>query len=60
MRNELGMSDTYLIALSGYGTEEDRRKSMEAGFDDHLVKPLDPGALPGILGSPGASRAAML
>jgi signal transduction histidine kinase/DNA-binding response OmpR family regulator len=60
MRNELGMNDTYLIALSGYGTEEDRRKSMEAGFDDHLVKPLDPGALPGILGGSGGGRAAML
>src|SRR6185437_10395771 len=31
MRGELGMSDTYIIALSGYGTEEDRRKSLTAG-----------------------------
>jgi signal transduction histidine kinase/ActR/RegA family two-component response regulator len=60
MRNDLGMHETYLVALSGYGTEEDRRKSLEAGFDDHLVKPLDPGALPGILGNAGsASRAAL-
>src|SRR5258706_3973402 len=49
MRRDLGMSDVYLIALSGYGTEEDRRKSFYAGFDSHLVKPLDPTALPGIL-----------
>jgi len=49
MRGELGMTDTYIIALSGYGTEEDRRKSFHAGFDSHLVKPLDPTALPGIL-----------
>jgi signal transduction histidine kinase/DNA-binding response OmpR family regulator len=49
MRGELGMTDTYIIALSGYGTEEDRRKSFHAGFDSHLVKPLEPTALPGIL-----------
>ena len=49
MRGELGMTSTYIIALSGYGTEEDRRKSLHAGFDTHLVKPLDPTALPGIL-----------
>jgi signal transduction histidine kinase/DNA-binding response OmpR family regulator len=49
MRGELGMKDTYIVALSGYGTEEDRRKSLYAGFDNHFVKPLDPTALPGIL-----------
>jgi signal transduction histidine kinase/DNA-binding response OmpR family regulator len=49
IRRDLGMSDTYLIALSGYGTEEDRRKSLYAGFDSHLVKPLDPSKLPAIL-----------
>jgi CheY-like chemotaxis protein len=49
MRKELGLTDAYLVALSGYGTEEDKRKSLTAGFDHHLVKPLDPTALPGIL-----------
>jgi CheY-like chemotaxis protein len=29
------------IALSGYGMEEDIRKSKEAGFSEHLVKPID-------------------
>jgi signal transduction histidine kinase/DNA-binding response OmpR family regulator len=51
MRKELGLTDAYLVALSGYGTEEDKRKSLTAGFDHHLVKPLDPSALPGILAS---------
>jgi signal transduction histidine kinase/DNA-binding response OmpR family regulator len=60
MRQELGMRETYLVALSGYGTEEDRRRSMEAGFNDHLVKPLDPGALPSILGNAGGARPAMV
>ena len=43
------MRETYIVALSGYGSEEDRRKSMEAGFDTHFVKPLDPSSLPQIL-----------
>jgi CheY-like chemotaxis protein/two-component sensor histidine kinase len=34
-----------LIALTGWGQEEDRRKSHEAGFDHHLVKPVDPKVL---------------
>ena len=31
--------DSLLVALTGYGTEEDRRRSAAAGFDEHLVKP---------------------
>jgi CheY-like chemotaxis protein len=34
-----------LIALTGYGQEDDKRRSQEAGFDAHLVKPLDLNAL---------------
>jgi PAS domain S-box-containing protein len=34
-----------MIALTGWGQEEDRRKSLEAGFDMHLVKPVAPSAL---------------
>jgi signal transduction histidine kinase len=49
IRKDLGMTGIYMIALSGYGTEEDRRKSLLAGFDAHLVKPLDPTTLPAIL-----------
>ena len=30
-----------LIALTGYGTEEDRRRAFEAGFDEHLIKPAE-------------------
>jgi PAS domain S-box-containing protein len=35
-----------LIALTGYGQARDRALSREAGFDEHVVKPLDPEALP--------------
>jgi CheY-like chemotaxis protein len=31
-----------LIALTGWGQDEDKRRSEEAGFDHHLVKPVDP------------------
>ena len=36
-------------ALSGWGQDDDRRKSVEAGFDAHLVKPVNPDALQRIL-----------
>jgi CheY-like chemotaxis protein len=34
-----------LIAMTGYGLDEDRQRSTEAGFDLHLLKPVDPPAL---------------
>lgn len=39
----------FLVALTGYGQEEARRKSSEAGFDLHLVKPVDPEELRQVL-----------
>ena len=38
-----------LIALTGWGQDEDRRRTREVGFDSHLVKPLDPDALSAML-----------
>jgi CheY-like chemotaxis protein len=40
-----------LIAQSGWGQEDDRRRTHEAGFDQHLVKPIDPVALDAMLRS---------
>lgn len=34
-----------LFALTGWGQEDDREKSRDAGFNDHLVKPVDYNAL---------------
>ena len=34
-----------LVAVTGYGQDDDRRRSEEAGIDLHLVKPVDPGEL---------------
>jgi CheY-like chemotaxis protein len=31
-----------IVALTGYGREDDRRRSQESGIDMHLVKPVDP------------------
>lgn len=41
--------DITIVALTGWGQDEDRRKSKEAGFDNHLVKPVDHAALGQIL-----------
>jgi CheY-like chemotaxis protein len=45
IRAEPSLAGTSLIALSGYGQDEDRRRSSEAGFERHLVKPVDLAAL---------------
>ena len=38
-----------LIAVSGYGQEDDVRRSLEAGFELHLTKPVDPADWPRVL-----------
>jgi len=40
LRGELGAA-ARLVALTGYGSEEDKRRTRAAGFDEHIVKPLD-------------------
>ena len=45
-----------LIALTGWGQEEDRRKSHDAGFDGHLVKPVEFPALMALLDSLTAEK----
>ena len=41
--------DLRLIALTGYGQAEDQRKALEAGFDLHLTKPVDPDRLQSLI-----------
>jgi DNA-binding response OmpR family regulator len=38
-----------LLAISGFGQDADRQRSLEAGFDEHLVKPVDLGRLNALL-----------
>jgi CheY-like chemotaxis protein len=52
LRQDLGLKQALLVALTGYGGEEDRRRSQEAGFDAHLVKPADAGTLERLLARP--------
>jgi signal transduction histidine kinase/ActR/RegA family two-component response regulator len=51
LRERLG-SALVLVAMTGYGQAEDRRRSREAGFDHHLVKPVDPERLVSLLAHP--------
>jgi PAS domain S-box-containing protein len=41
MRRDPALAGAVLIAVSGYGRSEDRQRTREVGFDDHLVKPVD-------------------
>ena len=50
-------ADLTLIALTGWGNDEDRRRSREAGIDHHLVKPVDLHVLEDLLAArPAAGR----
>lgn len=42
LRQMSGLERVPVIALSGYATEKDKRRSSEAGFDLHLAKPIEP------------------
>lgn len=45
LREKPQFASTILVALTGYGQSEDKRRSREAGFDEHLIKPAAAGAL---------------
>ena len=40
-----GLGGRLLVALTGYGEQRDRDRTRQAGFDHHLVKPIDPDSL---------------
>jgi CheY-like chemotaxis protein len=56
LRQDAAFATTTLVALSGYGQEEDRRRSSQAGFDHHLVKPVESHELTGLLRTLWTSR----
>jgi len=45
-----------IVAVSGYGQEQDRERSKSVGFDYHVVKPIDPAVLASLVGSLRLSR----
>lgn len=49
LRQEPSLKDIVLVAMTGYGQESDRQRSKEAGFNHHLVKPVNPQELQEIL-----------
>jgi two-component system CheB/CheR fusion protein len=57
LRRHAHLDRTLLVALTGYGQEEDRRRALEAGFDHHLTKPVDPELLRRFLDQPERAEA---
>jgi CheY-like chemotaxis protein len=51
IRAEPWAKSVIMVALTGWGQDEDRRKSREAGFDHHMTKPVDYRRLMHVLGS---------
>jgi CheY-like chemotaxis protein len=49
--------DVLLVALTGWGQDEDRRRTAEAGFDEHLTKPVDAERLAALLANPAEPNA---
>jgi CheY-like chemotaxis protein len=49
IRDQAGGQGPLLVAVTGYGREEDRQKSVDAGIDVHLLKPVDPAYLERLL-----------
>ena len=51
IRGDARLRDVLLIAVTGYGRDDDRHRALAAGFDHHLVKPVNPGTLDALLAS---------
>lgn len=51
IRSSAELAPVSLIALTGYGQDQDRRRAFEAGFDHHFTKPVDAGSLQSLLAS---------
>jgi PAS domain S-box-containing protein len=56
MRRDEAGRRTLLVALTGWGADEDKRRAMAAGFDHHLTKPVDPASLDAVLEAAAGRR----
>jgi len=56
IRRQAWAGRAVLVALSGWGQPDDRLRSQQAGFDQHLIKPVEPDALESILQTLGGRR----
>jgi signal transduction histidine kinase/ActR/RegA family two-component response regulator len=59
IREALAGKNPLLVAITGWGQDEDRRRSNSAGFDHHLVKPIDPGVLTRLIAETGPRPAGL-
>jgi CheY-like chemotaxis protein len=56
LRQRPELEDPRLVAVTGFGRDQNRRLAKEAGFDEHVTKPLDPATLPALLARLGNRR----
>lgn len=59
LRQVAGCEQPLIVAVTGYGQAEDRRRTQEAGFDAHLLKPVEPDQLLALLGQCRPSKPAV-
>lgn len=59
LRDEGGFAHSLVVAITGFSAADDRRRSRDAGFDEHLTKPLDPSFLRAVIAqaAPGGAPA---
>lgn len=60
LRAEPTLQNTKLVALTGWGQAKDRDSSKSAGFDNHLIKPVDFNALQALLSSINSTATALV
>ena len=53
LRTRAGMANAFAIAVTGFGSQDDKRRTLEAGFDGHLTKPVELDALVALLNEAG-------
>jgi CheY-like chemotaxis protein len=49
MRAEPALAPAFYVAMTGFGNEEDKRRTRAAGFDAHMTKPVELDTLMGLL-----------
>jgi CheY-like chemotaxis protein len=57
LRQDPTLAGLVLVAVTGWGTEDDQRRSAQAGFDHHLTKPVEAAALEAVLARRGQTQA---
>ena len=56
LRADPALRGVQLVALTGYGRDADHQLSKDAGFDQHLVKPVEPANVLAVLSAPPTAR----